>query len=412
MMRLSVLSLLVLVSWSLDGKADDFEELPILQASEILRPEILAGPNYKVREEVPTFSGVNRYTIDSEFGVFAAEGNEMLLRRINEINAIGRLKEVSRTDEFKEALKKAAKGPAAAARAIVTDPARTLTNVPRGVMKFMGRVGESVKGLGEKHQGRDPEGSQLEQLIGFADTKRKVAVSLGVDPYSTNTILQHELNGIAWAAFAGGATFSLATMPIGGGAATALTVTQVSDDFDKMLSEKSPTDLRVINRRSLLELGATPDEAERFLNNNAFSPSAQTALVLNLKSLGKVANRQAFLRLATRTSASEEDAIFWVQTSALLSKLQEDGTALSRLEILKDFPIAIAKDGTTVVALQWDYAAWTAGAAAFSEAIEKTQAGRNKILIAISGEASPRLKQEAAARGHKLRDRIAPGPLK
>ena len=37
--------------------ASDFEELPELKASEILKPEILKGPNYTVRESVPTFLG-------------------------------------------------------------------------------------------------------------------------------------------------------------------------------------------------------------------------------------------------------------------------------------------------------------------------------------------------------------------
>jgi hypothetical protein len=69
-------------------------------------------------------------------------------------------------------------------------------------------------------------------------------------------------------------------MPIGGGAGTALTVTEVSGDFDQMLKEKSPTDLKMINRKSLVALGASEKDAERFLRNNAFSPSAQTAFVL------------------------------------------------------------------------------------------------------------------------------------
>jgi hypothetical protein len=78
-----------------------FEELPVLNASEILRPEFLAGPHHKVREPVPTSFGANQFTIDSDFGVFEANGNEMLVRRINEINAIAQLNDVSRTDEYK-----------------------------------------------------------------------------------------------------------------------------------------------------------------------------------------------------------------------------------------------------------------------------------------------------------------------
>src|SRR3954453_10957968 len=74
-----------------------YEELPELKASEILRPDVLDGPHHKVREEVFPDSGANRFTIDSHYGLFEAEGNEMLLRRVNEIDAIARLKEVSRT---------------------------------------------------------------------------------------------------------------------------------------------------------------------------------------------------------------------------------------------------------------------------------------------------------------------------
>ncbi len=84
-----------------------FEELPELKASEILKPELLKGPHYVVRDPVPTGSGMNQFTIDSDFGVFEADGNEMLLQRLKEIDAIARLQEVSRTDEFKKSMTRA-----------------------------------------------------------------------------------------------------------------------------------------------------------------------------------------------------------------------------------------------------------------------------------------------------------------
>src|SRR6185436_11146877 len=98
------------------GATGDYEELPELKASEILRPEILEGPNHKTRDEVTTYSGANHFMIDSPFGVFEADGNEMLIRRVDEINAIARLKDVSRTDQYKNALATAAKAPVAAAK--------------------------------------------------------------------------------------------------------------------------------------------------------------------------------------------------------------------------------------------------------------------------------------------------------
>jgi hypothetical protein len=389
-----------------------FEELPVLNANEILRPEFLSDPHYKVREPVPTYFGANQFTIDSEFGVFEANGNEMLLTRIKEINAISRLKEVSRTDEFKNALTKAAKSPIASAKNIVTDPVNTISNAPKGLMKFMRRAGESIKDIGSKTESHEAEGSRIQQLIGFSDEKRKVAISLDVDPYSSNTVLQHELDGIAWASFAGGMTVQLATMPIGG---PALTVVGVTSTLNDVLKEKSPTDLKMMNRKALRSMGAGEKDTERFLNNDAFSPSQQTAFVLNLKSLNDVANRGAFVRTAGDTSSSEQDAIFCVQTAALMGQISKGEKPLSRITMLEKFPIGIAKDGTVVVALEWDYAAWTSGAAQFVTDVQKlaAQSGPNKkIAVALSGQASPRLREELEKRGLTVQDRLVLGPLK
>jgi len=389
-----------------------FEELPVLNANEILRPEFLSGPHYKVRDAVPTYLGANQFTIDSDFGVFEANGNEMLVTRIKEVNAIERLKEVSRTDEFKNALTKAAKSPIASAKNIVTDPVNTISNAPKGLMKFMRRAGESIKDIGNKSESHAAEGSKMQQLIGFSDEKRKVAINLGVDPYSTNTVLQRELDGIAWASFAGGMTVQLATMPIGG---PALTVVDVTSSLNDVLKEKSPTDLKMMNRKTLRAMGAGEKDTERFLNNNAFSPSQQTAFVLNLKALNGVANRGAFVRTAGETSSAEQDAIFCVQTAALMGQLHKGEKPLARITMLGDFPIGVAKDGTIVVALQWDYAAWTSGAAQFTSDLQKlaTQSGEKKnILVALSGQVSPRLREELEKRGITVQDRLVPGPLK
>ena len=130
--------------------AADYEELPELKASEMLREDMLNGPHYKVREEVPTFTGTNRFTIDSHFGVFEAEGNEMLVRRVGEIDAIARLKDMSRTDVYKQALAKAAKAPADAAKRIAADPIATIENAPKGNHEIHQSRGESIKALGKK----------------------------------------------------------------------------------------------------------------------------------------------------------------------------------------------------------------------------------------------------------------------
>jgi hypothetical protein len=153
-----------------------FEELPELKASEMLKPELLKGPHYVIRDPVPTASGMNQFTIDSDFGVFEADGNEMLLQRLKEIDAIAQLREVSRTDEFKNSLVAAAKSPLNSARNIARDPAQAISNVPKGVMKFLGRAKQTVENVGKGGNDDAGDGSRMKDVIGYSDKKRKIAL--------------------------------------------------------------------------------------------------------------------------------------------------------------------------------------------------------------------------------------------
>ena len=391
-----------------------FEELPELKASEILKPELLEGPHYVVRDPVPTASGMNQFTIDSDFGVFEADGNEMLLQRLKEIDAIAKLRDVSRTDEFKKSLVAAAKSPLNSAKNIARDPAQAISNVPKGIMKFLGRAKETVKNVGKGGGEDEGEGSRMKDAIGYSDKKRKIALQMGIDPYSTNTVLQKELDDVAWASWAGGFTFSVASAPISGPIGGALTVTNLNSTVEELLREKSPSELEQINGSSFRAMGASASDTERILHGGAFTPTQSTTFAVNLKSLKGVANRGAFVKVAAQKSTTEADALFCVHTAALMNQIHEK-TLIARIAMVHDFPICVAKDGTIVVALQWDYAAWTSGAAGFTNDLQKlaAQSGKNtNVLIALSGQVSPRLRQELETRGFTVHDRLAPGPLK
>ncbi len=47
----------------------------------------------------------------------------------------------------------------------------------------------------------DQEDSVTKSTIGFSYMKRNLAFQFGVDPYSSNPVLQDELNELAWIAF-------------------------------------------------------------------------------------------------------------------------------------------------------------------------------------------------------------------
>ena len=411
------IALLLLAPFSLLGQPDsaptDTEEPPTLSAKEILNPDFLAGDGFTVQDEVPTSTGRNRYLIISEYGEFEADGNIMLERRIKEVAAIRKLKEVSRTDEYKKALKAAVASPLGVAKDVVTNPVGTITGIPKGLFKFVNRTGQSVK---ERTHGRERnpyEDSNAASLVGFSKAKRTVAIQLGVDPYSSNETLQRELNGIAWATFAGKMTFSLATAPIGGAAGLALTGTGMTNALNQTLLDQAPTDLRLRNLKVLLAMGCDRAVADRFINNTAFSPSVQTAIVMNLETLNGVANRAAFVDLAGSEASDEGDALFFLGTSRVLTELHTK-KPIARLQQVGRIPVALGKDGRAIVAIQWDYAAWTDNAANFIGLLRASDFGKKPsgLTIAISGDASSLGQQKLKDANIELATRVAPGPLR
>jgi hypothetical protein len=280
-------------------------------------------------------------------------------------------------------------------------------------MKFLGRAKESVENVGKGGGGGDiGDGSRMKDAIGYSDKKREIALEMGIDPYTTNTVLQKQLDDLAWASWAGGFSFSVATLPIGGAAGAALTVTGVNSTVEDLLREKTPSELEQINRATVRAMGASASDVERILHGGAFTPTEATTFAVHLKALKGVANRGAFVKAAAEKSSTEADALFCVYTAALMDQINQK-TPIARIVMLSDFPICIAKDGTIVVALQWDYAAWTSRAASFTDEVQKL-AGKSgqsaHVLVALSGEVSPRLREELEKRSITLQDRLVPGP--
>lgn len=376
-----------------------FEAPPVLDAATILRPVFTQGWNFQVSPEVVTYSGHNLYTITSDFGTFDATGNTELAARVQEIEAIAHLRAVSRTDQYKRALEKAAQGPVHLARELVSHPVKIVTGVPKGVWKFINRAGQAVKEAGEERERSPYEQRAGADLIGFSKAKRALALQLGVDPYTSNELLQKELNGIAWASYAGSMTLNLALAPVDCGAGNVITGINVAQTTSGAWRDQSPSDLRRLGLGRLLEMRVPREEATALLNNSAWSPTNQTLLIKALASLPGVEGRSEFIRLAS-DSVDETDTLFFRRTAELLAKVNGE-TPLERIFTSHGFPVCRAKDGSAILALEWDYACWTQSAAAFVDNFQKIDLGGAKSAahrILITGVASPRAKEELATR--------------
>ncbi|HEY5705110.1 MAG TPA: hypothetical protein VIS96_06010 [Terrimicrobiaceae bacterium] len=246
-----------------------FESLPTLDAATILQPQYLAGPNFTVQNPVPTYSGSNQYTIDADYGVFTADGNAMLMRRVAEIQGIAALQAMSQTTEFTQAAAQAAETPLNVAQDLVTDPLPTIASVPRGILGFLNQAGQAVKNVAEGNQAGLGQGQLVENLSGLSKTKRDLAIKLGVDPYCNNEVFQRELNKVAWPAFLGKFAVGFGMGEIGGGVGAALHGLNWTATLQNSLRDKSPGELRQMNLGLLTNnMGIAPDAANAFLNES------------------------------------------------------------------------------------------------------------------------------------------------
>jgi hypothetical protein len=386
-----------------------YEPLPTLDAGVILQPRYFHGPNFTVRNLVPSYFGSNHYTIDSDFGVFEADGNEMLMRRVAEINAIAKLEGMSQTKAFTQAAKQAAEAPLQVAQDLVTNPVSTISSVPRGIWGFLNQAGEAVKQAAGGNQGAVTEGNAVENTTGFSKTKRDLAIKLGVDPYSKNEVFQKELNKVAWPAFLGKFSVNLGMGAVGGPALSAVNWTGTLTDS---LRNKSPTQLRLMNLDLLMNsMGVSRAIADAFLNNNAISPTTQTILVAALGQLGNIPGQAEFIRQAA-TSQDERDAIAFQQSAQLMANLNKS-TPVARITHLKRLTVCRTSDGTVVVPIQWDYAAWTPMTERFVTALkaQKFPAAVSGYSIILTGVVSPMTAETLAARGVNVKTKALPGPL-
>jgi hypothetical protein len=386
-----------------------YEPLPTLDASKILLPQYFQGPNFIVRNPVPTYSGSNHYTIDSDFGVFEADGNAMLMRRVSEINAIAKLQAMSQTKEFTQAAAQAAEAPLNVAQDLVTNPVSTISSVPKGIWGFLNQAGDAVKQAAEGNQGTAPEGNAVENLTGFSKIKRDLAIKLGVDPYTTNEVFQKELNKVAWPAFLGKFTVDLGMAAVGGPALSAINWTST---LTEALRDKSPTGLYLMNLGLLMnDMGVSRADADAFLNNNAISPTTQTILVAALAQLGNIPGQAAFIRQAA-TSQDEHDAIAFQQSVQLMANLN-NSAPVARITHLNGLTVCQTNDGTVVVPIQWDYVAWTPMTERFITALkaQKFTTLVSGYSVILTGVVSPITAQALAARGVNVTTKALPGPL-
>ena len=330
-------------------ESEQFEQPPVLRASQYLSPGLYESPFHKVDEDIPTSGFTNKYTVISKFGTYRPHGNTMLAKRVNELHAINRLRKMRTTDGFTQGAENAAKGPLSAAKNLITDPVDTITGVPKGIWNFMENLGEMTKGGRSKH-----EEGVTKELIGFASAKRKLAYDLGVDVYSDNKTLQKELNSVAWANYSGGFIINAAMLA----GPRFLVVTKNIDRLNQLLRDSSPEDLRRINRERLMWMNMEPETAEALLDHPLYSPRHETFLAGSLYEMKGVGGRAEFVQRATEAK-STNTALIFQKMAELMYEYHSKVDEIERIVTIRRFPMGVTRGGALFLPFVCDYEVWS-----------------------------------------------------
>jgi hypothetical protein len=355
--------------------------------------DLISGPLHSVGDFAENDGMNNTYFLYSGDDASAVTTGIALRTRIREIYAITKLREMSKTDEFAQAMANAGKQKVESVVGIVTNPLGTIQNIPLGASRFFGRIGESLKG--GRTQG---EGNALQNVIGVSKAKVALAVKLGVSPYSYNQELQTQLTQNARAMALGGLVVSAATAAVGGPAGDVLTGLNVNQTLQQTLVNSTPDDLRILNRKKLFALNVTRDNADAILMHPWYSPWTETIMIDALSTIG--VDPTAFLADACN-ALTEEDAVFFERLAQVLARYDTRKAQLRSIRVESHAVCALDANGTLVFPLSCDYAIWSEHAAGrVGEFVALTQ-GQDDIkglAFWVDGKVSDRATQELKSR--------------
>jgi len=359
--------------------------------------DLMSGPLDSVGDFAENDGMNNSYFLYSGNDAWAVTTGIALRTRIREIYAIAKLREMSKTDEFSQAMANAGKQKIEGVVGIVTNPLGTIQNIPLGASRFFGRIGESLKG--GRTQG---QGNALQNVIGISKAKVALAVKLGVSPYSYNQELQTQLTNNARAMALGGLVVSAATAAVGGPAGDVLMGLNVNQTLQQTLVNSTPDDLRIINRKKLFALNVTRENADAILMHPWYSPWTETIMIDALSRVG--VDPTAFLADACN-ALTEEDAVFFERLAQVLARYDTTKAQLRSIRVESHAVCALDSNGTLVFPLSCDYAIWSehaAGRVAEFAALTQGQEDIKGLAVWVDGKVSDRAAQELKSRKIEL----------
>ncbi len=397
-----------LIATTVHAQEGGFEKFEPRSTAAVMPADLDQGPHFRLAPSFQTIAYQNNFVMSSDYGTFLAPSDTMLRRLVREIHAIAALHDITLTDAYGTALAQAARGPIRGVKALVTQPVQTLEAVPTALFDVFSRVGQGIQTLasGDKTGYEDSAAAQALQMSSY---KREYAKQLGVDPYSSNAVLQKQLDSVAWAAAVGGLTVTAASMATGSAAVEGLSYARNLDQARNVVAAEPAAQLMINNRAALEEMGIDPRLEDQFLGQQQFSPRAKTILVAALAAMANTTGRESVLQVALE-APDEATAIFYQQLAELLNGYDERVAHIISLQQFNRLVIAHDSNATAVIIAPLDYVIWNERAAAAAGEFASTlrlQPGTKKIQLWITGTASSHSRAEAQALGIEIKEGVS-----
>jgi len=393
--------------------AAQFEQPPIISATQLLPESALSGPGFHVEQQVPTNGAMGQYTIVAETSVFQndagtyrVESLELLKIRLSEIPAIAYLENVSKTGVFANALAQSAERPVADAANMVIHPMDTVTGLPSGIGSLFGRVSLGVGEIASSASNSFGSGKAAGQTanatmtaLGYDQVRRDLARKLHVDPYSSNPILTKKLNSVAWVMFSARLTVDAAMMAVP--ASIIISGVEFTND---LVYQKPKGDLIIFVQENLQNIGLSQGEIATFVSNSAVPLSLQVSVVEDLKGLGDIPGRRD-AAVALGNMMTEYQARFLATSLRMLNKWGQQRSPISGIQV-PGVLVAHDQNGTVIVPAPVDYVSWTPRIAGFATA-PGLLALQHRVLW-IPAKTTPLAHQQLQANGWSIHQSAQP----
>ena len=415
-------AVLFLALWvpALSAEMEPDEGPPLVFSHHLVPEDLRGGERYQLGPIGHVVNFGYEFELYSDFGDYRVRGIDMLEKRVNEIHALERLEEISKTDAFAKSFSEVLKNPLVRTWTVARKPISTAAGVPSGVVRYMqGKFYEVKRGSRvvasktnpQNFKNREPKaledgessegtvkkvGSATKKLsrrhLGFDRAKRDWARRLKVDPYTTNDNLQYELERIAWASSVGSLAAEFA-MP-------ASSVLSYTLQAQEMVWSKSELELERLNSIALNNMGIEAGVIMIFNDLDHYTLSEKTELVLTLEGLD-VEGRLELVRLLLEVQRREE-ALLMVKIVSVFGNYSQLIKPLLRLEVRRGLAVAVSEEGSIILPLALDYLHWSPDLT--DSLLSEEMEGVSRQLW-ISGTASSIAKRQLAQRDWELQER-------